>query len=213
MRVDSKWISRANLPFVSTRSLLFLYFTNAIINNKDREDFENHERKFSLQLIYTSLFSFILSKHLSIFDKFVVEKEKDVRRERVNVKGKLVRDIDFESMIISRYSRKEKFALSTGFKTVSRAFERKMRAVWKEWARRIVSTAVILRASAGHKLDGASFAPVIDHCSFGCLQTVCADSMLSIVFFSIDVVSSLRIFFSIAKVSPFRRKKRGKRVF
>lgn len=191
-----------------------MYFTNAIINNKDREDFENHERKFSLQLIYTSLFSFILSKHLSIFDKFVVEKEKDVRRERVNVKGKLVRDIDFESMIISRYSRKEKFALPTEFKIVSRAFERKMRAVWKEWARRIVSaTAVILRASAGHKLDGASFAPVIDHCSFGCLQTVCADSMLSIVFFSIDVVSSLRIFFSIAKVSPFRRKKRGKRVF
>lgn len=76
MRVDSKWISRANLPFVSTRSLLFLYFTNAIINNKDREDFENHERKFSLQLIYTSLFSFILSKHLSIFDKFVVESRK-----------------------------------------------------------------------------------------------------------------------------------------
>lgn len=122
------------------------------------------------------------------------------------MKGKLVRDIDFESMIISRYSRKEKFALSTGFKTVSRAFERKMRAVWKEWARRIVSgTAVILRVSAGHKLDGASFAPVIDHCSFGCLQTVCADSMLSIVFHRCCFF--LRIFFSIAKVSPFRKKK------
>lgn len=211
MRVDSKWISRANLPFVSTRSLLFLYFTNAIINNKDREDFENHERKFSLQLIYTSLFSFILSKHLSIFDKFVVEKEKDVRRERVNVKGKLVRDIDFESMIISRYSRKEKFALSTGFKTVSRAFERKMRAVWKEWARRIVSTAVILRASAGHKLDGASFAPVIDHCSFGCLQTVCADSMLSIVFHRCCFLSS-NLFFDRQSISV-SKKKRGKRVF
>lgn len=128
------------------------------------------------------------------------------------MKGKLVRDIDFESMIISRYSRKEKFALSTEFKIVSRAFERKMRAVWKEWARRIVSgTAVILRASAGHKLDGASFAPVIDHCSFGCLQTVCADSMLSIVFHRCCFLSS-NLFFDRQSLSV-SKKKRGKRVF
>lgn len=184
----------------------FLYFTNAIINNKDREDFENHERKFSLQLIYTSLFSFILSKHLSIFDKFVVEKEKDVRRERVNVKGKLVRDIDFESMIISRYSRKEKFALPTEFKIVSRAFERKMRAVWKEWARRIVSaTATCIRgAQVGRSIVRPGYRSLFFRLFANCLRRFDAVHRVSSMLFP-----PFESFFRSPKsLFPFRKKKK-----